>query len=259
MITRFAAIAAVLLLATSAAAQTITPFSGPVYGVPFVSWPTFTSPTELGTTSCLAVYGLGTSTSTNLERVRLCWNGTQYDLFSEKAGTGANRDIRIGSGAGPVWTISVAGDLSTSNSAGSSSLLMGQSGTFGIGGRVVLSSGANGRLLMTSSTGALQQQTTQTTAPTCSSNCGTSPTVTGTDSNGRVNMGASGVPASGWVLTFNGTWVNAPQCDVWMSKAGMVTGKKPITMVTTTTTITVTTDGTAPGTSDTYDYRCATN
>lgn len=96
----------------------------------------------------------------------------------------------------------------------------------------------------------------QGTPPTCSSNCGTSPSVVGGDSAGIVTMGATGVPASGFVITFNGTWASAPACIVQSAKTGMVVGKMPIAVVTSTTTITVTTNGTAPATSDVYSYVC---
>lgn len=99
-------------------------------------------------------------------------------------------------------------------------------------------------------------RTTQQVAPTCSSNCGTSPSIAGTDTSGIVTMGASGVPASGWVITFNGTWSAAPSCIVQPALATMVVGKMPIAVVVTTTTVTVTTNGTAPSTSDKYSYHC---
>jgi hypothetical protein len=111
-------------------------------------------------------------------------------------------------------------------------------------------------LLQGTGTGATQIATTQTTAPTCSSNCGTSPAVAGTDSAMTVTMGASGVPASGWVVTFNGTWAAAPSCSVTPALAGMVVGKQPIVVATTTTTLTVTTNGTAPANSDKYNILC---
>lgn len=101
-----------------------------------------------------------------------------------------------------------------------------------------------------------QLRTAQATAPTCSTNCGTSPSIAGTDTAGIVTMGSSGSPASGWVVTFNGTWLAAPACTVQSYKNGMVTGKKPIVVVTSTTTFTVTTDGTAPATGDQYAYQC---
>ncbi len=99
-------------------------------------------------------------------------------------------------------------------------------------------------------------RTAQTTAPTCTSNCGTSPSITGTDNAMTVTMGATGVPASGWVVTFNGTWSSAPACSIQMGKAGMVVGKQVLTAVTTATTITAVTNGTAPATADVYNIVC---
>lgn len=108
------------------------------------------------------------------------------------------------------------------------------------------------------STGALtgQVRTGQATAPTCTTNCGTSPSVAGTDSAMIVTMGATGSPASGWVVTFNGTWAAAPACSVQMAKAGMVVGKQALTAVSTTTTLTVVTNGTAPANTDIYAVQC---
>lgn len=111
-------------------------------------------------------------------------------------------------------------------------------------------------LLQGTGTGATQVSTTQTAAPTCSTNCGTSSGVVGTDTFMTVTMGSGGVPASGWVVTFNGTWGAAPPCHVTMGLTGMVVGKLPLTVVTTTTTITVVTNGTAPATSDVYHIHC---
>lgn len=127
--------------------------------------------------------------------------------------------------------------------------------------------GANKSNLVAPSDGVLQLLTNaQThglifqavpTQPTCTSNCGTSPSVAGADSSMTVTMGASGVPASGFVITFGGTWSAAPQCDGGMALAGMAAGKMPLTYVTTTTTLTVVTNGTAPSTSDKYHFRCS--
>lgn len=111
-------------------------------------------------------------------------------------------------------------------------------------------------VLYTATGGAAQVSYAQTTVPTCSSNCGTSPSVVGTDTAGIVTMGATGSPASGWVVTFNGTWPSAPACIVVASKTGMVAGKAPIVVATSTTTMTVTTNGTAPANGDTYAYQC---
>lgn len=101
-----------------------------------------------------------------------------------------------------------------------------------------------------------QLRSAQAVAPTCTTNCGTSPSVVGTDSAMIVTMGATGSPASGWVVTFNGTWAAAPSCLVQSALTGMVVGKMPIVVAVTTTTLTVTTNGTAPANSDKYQIQC---
>ncbi len=112
-------------------------------------------------------------------------------------------------------------------------------------------------LLQGSGSNATQVASTQTTPPSCSSNCGTSvPTQVGTDSDMIITMGSGGSPASGFVVTFNGTWAAAPSCVGSMAKTGMVVGKIPLTIVTTQTTMTVVTNGTAPSTSDVYAFIC---
>lgn len=96
----------------------------------------------------------------------------------------------------------------------------------------------------------------QATPPTCSASCGTSPTVVGSDTAMIVTMGSSGVPASPFTVTFNGTWAATPSCIAIASKTGMVAGKAPILAVASTTTVIVTTNGTAPSTTDTYAIHC---
>lgn len=132
----------------------------------------------------------------------------------------------------------------TSQTAGSLHLNLQRSGTTQFG----VTNGA-------ASTGT-QVRTAQATAPTCSSNCGTSPSVAGSDTAMTVTMGGTGSPTSGFVITFNGTWATAPACTGAPALAGMVVGKLPIVIATTTTTITVTTNGTAPATSDMYHFHC---
>lgn len=109
--------------------------------------------------------------------------------------------------------------------------------------------------LFTASGGAAQVSYAQTTVPTCTTNCGTgSPTVAGTDTAGIITLGTT--PASGFQVNFNGTWPAAPSCIVQSALATMVVGKMPIAVVTTTTTMTVTTNGTAPSSADKYQYHC---
>lgn len=103
--------------------------------------------------------------------------------------------------------------------------------------------------------GATQIATVQTTPPTCTTNCGTPGNVcVGTDTFMKCTMGTT--PASGVLITFNGTWAAAPACTVQMALAGMVVGKQVLTAATTTTTITLVTNGTAPATGDVYAIHC---
>jgi hypothetical protein len=99
-------------------------------------------------------------------------------------------------------------------------------------------------------------RTLQQTVPTCTTNCGTSPSVIGSDTAGVITLGTT--PASGFQLNFNLTWQGGtgPACSVTPALATMVVGKLPIAVVTTTTTMTVTTNGTAPATADKYSYIC---
>lgn len=96
----------------------------------------------------------------------------------------------------------------------------------------------------------------QTTAPTCSASCGTSPSVVGSDSAMIVTMGATGTPASPFTVTFNTAFPSAPSCTAIAAKTGMVAGKAPILAVASTTTVVVTTNGTAPATADQYAIQC---
>lgn len=103
--------------------------------------------------------------------------------------------------------------------------------------------------------GATQLASTQTTKPTCTTNCGSgSPTVTGSDSDMIVTLGTT--PASGFVVNFNATWAAAPSCQSGMAKAGMAVGKLPLTAVASTTIVTIVTNGVAPSTGDIYVIHC---
>jgi hypothetical protein len=137
------------------------------------------------------------------------------------------------------------GQFNWTNAAASAGVLF----TFSSDGKYTIGTRSGG-------TAATQLGSSQSTDPTCTSNCGTSPTVIGSDSEFRVTMGSSGSPASGWVITYNGTWDVAPVCSVTMGLAGMAVGKMAIVVATTTTTMTVTTNGTAPSNSDVYHVLC---
>jgi hypothetical protein len=179
-------------------------------------------------------------------------------IGTEAQGTGPALGIRFYINGGGVWEYTTAGHYrpATDNVRDLADLTNRvRSGYFGTSLVSPLFQSDSAKILL-KGTGAAQLSTAQTTAPTCSSNCGTSPSVAGTDSAMRVTMGSSGSPASGFVVTFNGTWAAAPVCTVQMAKAGMVVGKQPLTVVTTTTTLTVVTNGTAPATTDVYAITC---
>lgn len=167
--------------------------------------------------------------------------GTGVEV-SDAVWRGANRVFNMVAANGISWssTSSISGTADLGLARNAAGRLEVNTGTIGTIGDVVV------RRLSGS----------QTTAPTCSSNCGTSPSVTGSDTAMLITMGATGVPASGWVVTFNGTWGAAPSCIALSAKTGMVAGKAPIVVVTTTTTATVTTNGTAPANSDVYAMHC---
>lgn len=110
-------------------------------------------------------------------------------------------------------------------------------------------------LLISTAATANQVRTAQTTPPTCTTNCGTPGNVcVGTDTAMKCTMGTT--PASGILITFNGTWPAAPSCVVQMALSGMVVGKQILTTSPTTTTLTLVTNGTAPATGDKYDIIC---
>lgn len=164
------------------------------------------------------------------------------------------------SGTNTVVTITPTYNQSSGTAANTDLLINRTETAVGSGAQYAIQTqrGSTNQFTVTagSSGKGLQIGTAQAAVPTCSSNCGTSPSVVGSDSAMRVTMGSSGVPASGWVVTFNGTWPTAPVCTVNMAKTGMVTGKDALTVVTTTTTITVVTNGTAPATTDVYSIIC---
>lgn len=164
----------------------------------------------------------------------------------------------VSGGIGIGFVNTTPGTLIASGSLLGSSVAAGSGGALAWNTRSALFSDANGQMKMTTlntTDGILSEQFTNN--PTCATNCGTSPTLTGVDSSFTLTMGASGVPASGFVVTFNGTWPIAPQCVTVMGKAGMVVGKQVLTIVTTTTTATFVTNGTAPATTDIYHVRCS--
>lgn len=92
----------------------------------------------------------------------------------------------------------------------------------------------------------------QTTPPTCSTNCGTDPSIVGSDSAMVVTMG-SGSPASPFTVTFTGTYGAAPSCTA-ARRTG--TAANVVQVVETTTTTVVVTVATAVGASTLFSINC---
>jgi hypothetical protein len=174
-------------------------------------------------------------------------------------GLTGNSDTGIAYTAGPGFSFCVDGtDVVTISSTGgfTSAADVQAAGDFVAINNSRLRMTTNGTAFLMTNNGSSQVQDQFTGAPACTSNCGTASSVSGTDGSFTLTMGATGVPASGFVITFNGTWVGAPQCTGSMVLAGMAVGKLPLTLVTTTTTLTVVTNGTSPSTSDKYSFLC---
>lgn len=214
-------------------------------------------------------YGLKLAVSSGANKYNLYASGTAINILAGNTRVGGSTDPTVAldvTGAALIsTTLGVTGHVTfegvtSTGATGTGKLVFDTSPTFATSAiSPLFRSTAAKVLLQGTGTGATQVSTTQTTAPTCATNCGTSPTITGTDSNGTVTMGGTGTPASGWVLTFNGTWAAAPSCMVIAGKAGMANTKMPVTVATTTTTMTVVTDGASPANSDIYHYHCFGN
>lgn len=195
------------------------------------------------TTTCVT-YPTGSKVCENADGKITISNAAATAGFCIDATSNAVPSI-LASDCSGAANLSINGNVSGSGSA-----------TIGFSGRGKIASAADGKIQIQNN-GATVKTTVQVTGiPTCSSNCGTSPSVVGSDTAMKVTMGGTGVPASGWVVTFNGTWAAAPVCAVQMALAGMANTKLPLTAVTTTTTLTVVTNGAAPANSDVYFVLC---
>lgn len=188
--------------------------------------------------------------------VALAWSSSTLRSSSDaRLRRTATKTLTFDDGAGGAAAVVTTGTITSGDTitvGGSAPIL-----ALGTSSRTRFRSTAAGNLYIenTGATHSIQYQVNGT--PTCSANCGTSPSVSGSDSSFTVTMGATGSPASGFVATFNGTWSAAPQCTVNMGLTGMASGKLPLTVVTTTTTVTVVTNGTAPANSDVYHFQCS--
>jgi hypothetical protein len=216
-----------------------------------------------GRNSCGGNVGVG------VEALMSCNNGTQnvgVGKSSLRANTGGNQNTAVGRNSGED-IIGGSGNICIGFES-CAALTTGIDNTI-IGNNTTVSSGLSNNVIIADGDGVVRfqhdnedltlgtpQLAVDGAAPTCGTNCGTSPTFTGTDSSFTLTMGAAGSPASGFVITFTNAWDAAPQCVGSMALTGMAVGKLPLTLVTDTTTLTVVTNGTAPANSDKYHFIC---
>lgn len=132
-------------------------------------------------------------------------------------------------------------------SIGNNQILVPSAGDHGWSSRTVLRAAADGAFSVNTNAGTARFQTTsgaaavgtqvrtaQATAPTCTTNCGTTPSVSGSDTAMVVTLG-TGAPASPVTVTFNGTWATAPACNA----ANRTTAANSVSRVDSTTTTAV--------------------
>lgn len=176
------------------------------------------------------------------------WNNAAANLGSGVTLGWSSATSAASAGADTILARDAAGILALKNGANAQALRIYFSTTgpvhLGITART-----AGG--VLTATGGAMQLSTVQTTAPTCTTNCGTSPSVAGTDTAMIVTLGTT--PASAFLITFNGTWPAAPACVGSANTAGTT---KAVTSVTTTTTTATVTTAAAPATGDKYSIIC---
>lgn len=199
-----------------------------------------------GTTGRLSSAGLDLSTTALLL-------GTALGTNDARIRRTATKTIAVDDGAGGALTdVVVTGPVTASGQ-----LQAGVSSAIRWNGSTRMAATYNGGVAFTDSANGHAYQLQFSNVPTCPTNCGTLPSLAGNDSSVTVTMGATGSPASGFVITFDHTWGAAPQCHATMALAGMAAGKLPLTVVTTTTTATVVTNGTAPANGDKYHITCS--
>jgi hypothetical protein len=201
----------------------------------------------------------GTTTATGTFSVSRSVSGGLNDFKVANEATAASSDVRLllqtaGTSAGSAT-------LAFYDSGGANySGLRFQSGSaniqvtngFGVSPTVIATFTPNAGTAI-----ANQLRSTQALAPSCQgTTCGTSPSFVGSDTAMIVTMGSTGVPANPFVINFRATWAAAPSCIGQMAKGGMAIGKMPLTLAATSTQLTVTTNGTAPGNSDVYSIHC---
>lgn len=191
------------------------------------------------------IYNTFTDAS-NFERIDIGFNGSTPTIAHGSSGTGVARqmafngngyDFRTGGGglAGGTsrWTMDTSGNLSAQanqniNLGGGSVL----SGSFFQPTSAVTKFNIRGN-----GTTPVQIAVTQTTAPTITTNGGTSPACVGSDTAMTCTEGTAPPAAATFTVTFNGTWASAPACVAMRGTAGATPLVQNV--VTGTTTVQV--------------------
>lgn len=166
-------------------------------------------------------------------------------------------------GAG-TFGLNIRDEQSNVYTVGNNQILASATGAHGWATRSLLVAGADGAFAVQNNAGTTRFQTTsgaagtgtqvrtaQATAPTCTTNCGTSPSVSGTDTAMIVTLG-TGTPASPITVTFNGTWAAAPACTA----ANRTTAANYVQRVDSTTTTVVVYFAAGPSASDLVAILC---
>jgi hypothetical protein len=165
----------------------------------------------------------------------------------------ADRVMCIGDNADTTCGLGYVDGGGNTNFTGSgtfgSSVSAGASTNFIWTGRTRMNSSANGKLKAENSAASAGINFQFTAAPTIASGFGTTPSIAGTDSAGRVTVGSGGTDVTGTV-TFAATWSTAPAC---------VCNNEVTTLLckaTASTTTLILTSATAFTAADTLTYIC---
>ena len=142
-------------------------------------------------------------------------------------------------GTADTGTISFTTGNATSNNSGDITLATGTAG--GTRGDVTISALNLGITAKVNSAG---------TAPTPSS-CGTTPSIVGSDTAGKVTVGSSASAVDGCVLTFATAYANAPVCQVIGDDSAM-----NLAATTSTTALTITSTAAGDPSGDVWMYLC---
>lgn len=216
-----------------------------------------------GTTPLYSINGSGyqfiynddfANTDTNYERLALKWDTNEFFITTESGGTGNDRNIEI-SATGPQLKLFQV-------NAGTNSGMRVQNGNvqfwnqgvsrWGIDTSFSFEPSSNNSQDLGASDRLIQNIYLGThvinggTAPAVSS-CGTSPSITGGDTAGKVTIG-TGTPSS-CTVTFDTAYSNAPSCTISGDDNTNAYGA-----TTTTTALTITSNSEMSG--DVIMYQC---